>query len=335
MKIVVKSKQVCHLWANRAQPNAHNAGNTLSFDGDTLFSYRTPIARIVERVGHWNNVVLFSNAHYSITTSKHFGYARSAASHFSSFTVPALGLGTVGRHSESDDMHGENVGYLREQFLAEAQRIQRSTSDWSDDQILTDLRALSETMERYGIVFNVPVMLPDVDAAFATITTARNTPKRIAARAKKAAAYEARERQWHAMRIAQQEADKLTNAERLFKWRLNTIGGSHLVGRIDSEHGGAAIRISRNARCVETSHGVTDVPIERVREHLEHYLSLKQGDDFDSQFRGQMIGPYTFKSVTFEAMQIGCHIFWRAELLHLQALLNGEPENVRLPSEAA
>jgi len=193
---------------------------------------------------------------------------------------------------------------------------------------------MSETMARYGSMFSVPVMLPDVEAAFAKISLMRNTPKRIAARAKKAAADEARERQWHAMRIAQQEADKLTNAERLSKWRLNTIGSSY-SGRIDSEHGGAAIRISRDGRCVETSHGVTDVPIHEVRDALTYYLALEQRSELFEHFTGRGIGPYTFQTVTFEEMQIGCHVFRRAELLHLQALFNGEPENVRLPSEAA
>lgn len=74
MKTVISSEEVCHYWANQVQEHGRNTNSTLSFEGGVLKSYRTPIALLVE------DKVLWSNAHYSATTSKHQTYAMRSLS---------------------------------------------------------------------------------------------------------------------------------------------------------------------------------------------------------------------------------------------------------------
>lgn len=77
----MNNKEVAHLWANRSRESAK--GSSFYFTGDTIYSYGAhfPIAR------HYKGCVLFTCKGYSNTTAKHKGYARSAVSHLTVFTV--------------------------------------------------------------------------------------------------------------------------------------------------------------------------------------------------------------------------------------------------------
>lgn len=77
----MNNKEVAHLWANRSRESAK--GSSFYFTGDTIYSYGAhfPIAR------HYKGCVLFTSKGYSNTTAKHKGYARSAVSHLTVFTV--------------------------------------------------------------------------------------------------------------------------------------------------------------------------------------------------------------------------------------------------------
>lgn len=73
-KLVHTNAMVAHLWANAAQPSAHNKQQNLSFSGHDIYSYSTRVARFVERVSHGldiHKVYFLTERHYSHTTSKH------------------------------------------------------------------------------------------------------------------------------------------------------------------------------------------------------------------------------------------------------------------------
>lgn len=77
MRKVFDAQQVCHLWANQSQDEARTAGQNLYFTGATLVSYGDHYV-----IGHFldDGRVLMNDASYSMTTSKHSGYAWQALS---------------------------------------------------------------------------------------------------------------------------------------------------------------------------------------------------------------------------------------------------------------
>lgn len=80
MKHVLETSQVAHVWANQLQNDARNSHGNFFFEGKTIYSYgrHFPIAVLT---GENNHYCLFTTRSYSVTTSKHIGYVRSAASH--------------------------------------------------------------------------------------------------------------------------------------------------------------------------------------------------------------------------------------------------------------
>lgn len=83
---VFTGQEVPHIFASRSQDSGRNSNGTLYFRGDTLFSYRDsfPIAHF------FGDAVLFNADSYSVTTSKHMGWARRALRQFESFEIPNL-----------------------------------------------------------------------------------------------------------------------------------------------------------------------------------------------------------------------------------------------------
>jgi hypothetical protein len=79
---VYPSEMVAHLWANRAQDSARNAHGNFHFTGATLYSYGSHFI-----VGHWLDTsdgvrLVWNDASYSSTTSRHQWTARAAVRRF-------------------------------------------------------------------------------------------------------------------------------------------------------------------------------------------------------------------------------------------------------------
>lgn len=76
MKHVVRSDEVVRLWANKLQHRAQNCERTIWFEGDTLYSYHTLIARFTRGVDG-SEAAIVTARRYSQTTSKQVGWALS------------------------------------------------------------------------------------------------------------------------------------------------------------------------------------------------------------------------------------------------------------------
>ena len=81
----MNNQEVAHLFA--AQKRSAAKGSNFRFEGDTLYSYSTPIAKIIAP-----NVVLLSTHRFSISTSRHQAYARRALSHYKRYYIPSISL---------------------------------------------------------------------------------------------------------------------------------------------------------------------------------------------------------------------------------------------------
>lgn len=111
-----------------------DTSGSVSYADETLYSYRTPIARYFKEGKH----VLVSSHKYSVTTARHVGFARRWAD-WRTFTVPYLGVRGGYTGELHKDWHEHNVAYLRDQlFEIEDQAIRQYRSayqDWWRDQL--------------------------------------------------------------------------------------------------------------------------------------------------------------------------------------------------------
>ena len=74
-----KSSEIAHIWAHRGAPKGRCATRE-AFDGDTFYSYATPIAKLVTGKGGIHGVIINATS-YSSTTSGHQSGVRHAVSH--------------------------------------------------------------------------------------------------------------------------------------------------------------------------------------------------------------------------------------------------------------
>jgi len=101
---------VCHYWAHQIESEAKTANGSLSFNGNELVSYSTPIGRII------NNIVLLSYENYSVTTARHLSKARSATSHLKQYFVPDVGSKSWKKDCYKIEInHSDNLKFFKDQ----------------------------------------------------------------------------------------------------------------------------------------------------------------------------------------------------------------------------
>ena len=320
MKTVMSNSMVAHTWAAQKQEHAHS--DSMRFNHGVLYSYATPIARIIPGCG-----VLISTKRYSPTTGKHLNHACRAVSHIAHFSVPALGLTSEGRHSEPSAIWGDpeatlaaahpvNLAYLRAVYDKTCTQLQRDSYDWSLASISDSLVVVAEEARRYARVFGLDSLVYETTADAERIYAARNTPERLKARAKRA---------WRIAieNAAQIERDKVRaaaraveNAALIADWRAGAVVYSSY--ELDCPAGGAMLRLSADRSTVQTSHGVRDIPVDAARTMLGCFLA---GGPSAAWLVGQTIGDFQVLEVCDAWVKIGCHIFHRAELIRFGVLL--------------
>lgn len=94
-RIVVTSREVAHLWANKAQDTARNSNGSFHFTGAALYSYG---AHYVIASHLDNGLMLWNDESRSNTTSGHQSHARNAVRHATyerALHVPALNENTL------------------------------------------------------------------------------------------------------------------------------------------------------------------------------------------------------------------------------------------------
>lgn len=258
--------QTAHIWAQQRKESAKSSNGNLHFEGPTLYSYSTPIARfILDAKG--KRVTLITSQTYSVTTSgKHMPAARRATDYGRGefapcFTVPNLGsTGFYGYCAAelSPADHTANLAHLVALYTGTIERA-KNVRDLSDYQ-LTAIAPLAETVAAYAKAFKLktPKLDPAGDAEQILAHRAerdakRNTPAAIAKRAK-AAEYRA------AALERKEELARLEGAEKLAAWRA---GENVRLGYAESRdaHGGALLRVKGDK--LETSLGAS-VPLSHA-----------------------------------------------------------------------
>ena len=159
MRHVYPNHEVPHLWAHQSQDEARNSTGSLYFDGPTIYSYGShfPIARHVTNV-RGERAVLFTTAHYSVTTSGHcLAVARAIHPNIPVFRVPHLrsSWGELPDHTDNVESYVRRISEL----LSKAKRA-RVNRDWLEREAL----ALREQLRGYLLFFDlIAVALPESD----------------------------------------------------------------------------------------------------------------------------------------------------------------------------
>lgn len=263
MAKVFANDMVAHVWAQMTQDEGRSHNGNFSFEGNTLYSYSTPIAQIHRTPG--GPVVLLTDRSFSMTTNgKHKNAVWRATGYGETmpiFEVPFIGAWggqaiSSDRMSTDAERHAANLAYLVQQHVDAVAKLKRTREVWG---------AISELLERtgrpafdYAATFGLPAPALDL-----TQDTADIEAHRAAREARNAdPAYQAkrqREAERRETRKAEKDArEQAERAERERDQREAWLAGANNWYRGRSAHGGAMLRVRGEA--LETSQGAS-VPL--------------------------------------------------------------------------
>ena len=332
MKTVFSGKELFHVFASNTQ--SHGRGGNVSFRDSVLYSYRAPIARIIEGA---DQTAIITARKYSVTTSKHVSMARRALSHYRVFVVPEMARDyksqtenlayLAGRYADcvAENMKGRKLPFWIEET---EEGLKPAVRTWAPEGELNPLKELAEQFSEYSILVGQEAPEPHwqedtrrILAHHAARIAKANTPSAIAkrekARAKRAeenaqelARIQAEREAREAERLAREAEEDATRAERIEAWRK---GGASLFHRDLASLPGALLRVRGDV--LETSHGAS-VPLEdakRVFAFIARNIG-KEVTDWQVLRAGKLlsVGRYSLDEVFANGdFRAGCHkITW-------------------------
>lgn len=323
MKTVFDNRQLAHVWAQQTQPTGRS--QSMHFDGPTIYSYKTPIAKFYDVPAGTNRVCLITSESYSVTTSgKHMPAVRRAlAGDVRTFSVPHVivaawerGDKTIGRSTSGT--HQMNLDALLAQYDAIAPRLERAR----DITYLTDRDGFTVTYQNlclYAVTFGLPQPFRDPNADWHDVIAhrgaaqaKRETPAYLAAQARKAELAAAKEAKRAAERIvAEMEA------------RAAWFMGERAVWFSTDEKGGAYLRLSNDGTRVETSQGA-HIPVVDARRIIPLIRACKEaGEVFEPYDRAAYaVGSFQVNHIAANGdIKAGCHFIQFAEIDKIGKLL--------------
>jgi hypothetical protein len=317
VKRVVSKDMVAHLWANQSQSDARTGTSNFSFNGTTLFSYETPIAELINTV-NGKRVSLVTSDNYSVTTSAQRNIAIRAFSGYT-FVVPRLGVsGGRSRYYTGSEFHSHNLAYLVSQYREYADKLTRVRDlenlrciNWLSAP--SNLHRLFSEANAYADAFGLATPELDVNVDLETLRRlhaeriARNsTPAKLAAKERAAAS---RAEKLQREEAARTELAKLSNAEKLARWR----NGEAVSLPWEVSQAGALLRI--RGELLETSQGA-NVPLSHA---IRVFFAARQCRETATQW---VRNGHTIRVGSFQVDQIntdgsfraGCHYIQWAEI---------------------
>jgi hypothetical protein len=306
---------VAHIWANQSQECARSHNGNFWFEGRAIYSYRTPIANLVD--GATGLVALVTCETFSVTTSgKHMpaihratDYGRSVPTH----TVPSIGA-SGGRLSGLSGVvdHDANMAHLIAIYEKAKARVRRARDLWGS--VASYLEHDAKAAFAYSESFGLPAPAIDLAADAAAIETFRaernaenNTPDAIAKRE--------RDRERRAERKAEKERRaaeiaRIDAAEKRASW----IAGENVFlgygAAAECERGGALLRVKGDN--LETSMRAT-VPLEHaIKAFRFQKLVRETGQAWARNGRTIRVGHFQVDRIEANGdMRAGCHfITW-------------------------
>lgn len=321
MRTVFDNHMVAHVWAQRTQETGRSHNGNFWFEGETIYSYRTPIARFITTKSA--TVALVTSETFSVTTSgKHMGPIRRALrDDMPTFYVPFIasrpnGCGYFrGKEYSAQEAAEANLKHIENRYYENRQRLLRSRDrqTWA----LDGLRASYSERVQFALLFEIDYTPRDVDADVAEITARwdrleakRNDPTYVAKRERERA------------RKEQRELEKA--AEAIEAWRRGELY-SPFRGRHSYRNTPVVLRV--RGENVETSRGAS-VPVhhaKRIWSAIKNcYLTQST---WQRNGHAMPIGHFQVDRIEADGTLIaGCHVIRFAELARLAVALGVEAE---------
>lgn len=321
MKTVFNNQMVAHVWAQMKQPHGHNSGNSKHFDGAVAYSYREPVAHIVE-ARHERRVLLYVPNQWGVTTARHITSYRRAFGSGHEFEVPDIFPHDVHRS------HTANVAYLLSKYEEARARLMRVPCDsWRVRNIDVagnglhlvtaaheTLRELADKLRTYIDLFQLPDVATctwesDADAIIARRDRLANDPKRAAQRE---------------LRVAARHQEMLkAAAERFAREGMNRaafLRGDYTYSHVSDIEGGALLRIQGTQ--IQTSWGA-EVPVVDAIRVLPRLFAARLNihGTVSHLLCDWGIGHFKIDVVNQFGIVAGCHTIYWAELERIAAAL--------------
>lgn len=305
-RTVYDNAMVAHVWANQSQESARSHNGNFHFAGPTIYSYRTPIARLWTGIDG-RLVALVDSASYSMTTSsKHMpAIWRALARTVPAFMVP---------HPASE-RHPDNLAYLVARYAELRASLRRRRDLW---QPAESLQELANGAIRYAEAFGLAVPAFDVDGDAATITAAH------AARQARNAdpAYQAkreREKERREARKLEREREAAAQRHRLQEESRSRWLAGEYVGcayQLASAGGGALLRVRGDN--VETSQGAS-VPLSHAIKAFRFIkLCRERGQEWHRNGHSIHVGHFTVDRIEPSGnFTAGCHFIEWSEVARI------------------
>ena len=288
--------EVAHNWAHKT--GRAKRGFSMFYDGDAIYSwgYHFTIARHTKDA-HGADVILFTSADYSVSTSKHKTITWRACHHMRHFTVADVTAQTPERHELNADVMAADF----KSNLESSTRRRKASYKIMD---LESAERVAAEHAAYCEAFNVeraPLAMPD------------DIGEQLATWQREAAEQAERER---AKREAEHAAAMADAAERIEKWKagesvhLPYFGGVYVL-RVNGDN-------------VETSGGVR-IPIDHARRAFPLLCAMRERvTDGETVTPPSMVrlGNFKVDYVTAEHVRAGCHTVKWDEVERIAAELN-------------
>jgi len=319
-----------HVWAQQNKESGKSGNGNMSFDGKTLYSYRTPIGRFVDTVDG-RRAVLVTSEKFSMTTSaKHMpalwraiDYGRGAFA--PCFTVPYLcgGSGLGYTHFElTAKEHAANLAHLIGRYDETVTKAGRARSYYQAG-LLDDLERAYDTARDYAAAFGLAApepRCPQFDSEAIEAKRAERDAKANAPGAAERREAEAVKRAERKERKAQEARAKALAdaAEAVADWRAGRRRQLP-YGVSSDENGGALLRVQMAADIetgqLQTSMGAT-VPLpDAIKVFRFVKLCKERGEAWHRNGRTLPVGAFQVDHVapngTFRA---GCHLIHWPEI---------------------
>ena len=325
-KQVYDNAMVAHIWAHQSQNSARSHNGNFSFEGDTIYSYQTPIARIV-RGATGQPVALRTREKYSVTTTvKHESAISRALGPGDGAVMPEFGVVSMGiraghRRAEPGDGidHAANlVAFVADYEAAKARARRVRDPWWTTAEHVIEGPALAA--QAYAEAFGLPMPELNVEADATAIATYRaerdarlSTPEALAKRererTKRAERKAERER-------AETERRKIEAAEAIANWRAHVNDGYQWTRPLYNVP--VMLRLSKDSTRIQTSHGA-EFPLEHgTRAWPIIRRCRERGEGWQPNGHSVHLGHFQVSRIDDGGnVRAGCHFVEYAEIERL------------------
>lgn len=294
--------QVAHLWANRSKAHARSSNGNFHFDGDTIYSYATPIAKLYPRC------TLITSTRYSTTTEGKHKNAIRRAVEGARFCVPSIGSRGGRNYDDKDGKpdHAANLKHFQESFDSAVNTWRLARDNYRVDHASEHAASLADIMLEYAMCFGLKAKAwrkphdtfhntrDSVLAERAAREAKNNTPAAIAKRAKEQARRDAKRQR--AFELAQ-----AAEAEKAQAW----INGE--FDHYRTPYGlPAVLRVKGNT--LQTSQGAS-VPLDHAIRAFRFILAVRQkGEPWETNGHRLPVGNFQVDRIEPTGdIKAGCH----------------------------